>query len=339
MKLSIIVSPLVGASLCPPYSQNEAGNATRELVLNECPPTPRRYRSVTDNPAMHFKPYHEQVGPVPPLDLTGYEATRMSGSAQFCGNHLTWLKNAWGGETTVVDLRMESHGFLDDQAVGLFCPRNWDRLHTKMDDLTKNELDDFKKLAGQHSAIVYEKPHDSEKIQNRTQLKFTTARTEGSLLEAGNVKYVRIYMPDHRRPRDREVQQFVELNESASTWLHFHCKAGKGRTTMAMIMRDMLINHQLPAQTLIQRNNVYGRLNLTDIEKMRGTYKEHWVRERVAFLYMFYEFTKTRHPNLSWYDYLGQQSERYGAQMVQSLGSITCTKPVKLIIAGIEDDS
>jgi hypothetical protein len=196
-----------------------------------------------------------------------------------------------------------------------------------VNELEKSELNDFYKLAVQHNATVYEKPHDSEKIRNPTKLSFTMARTESALMAAANVHYVRIYMPDHRRPRDREVQQFVELIKSAVGWLHFHCKAGKGRTTMAMIMRDMLMNHHLPIHKLIQRNNVYGRLNLLNVEKMKGTYKEHWVRERVAFLYVFYAFSKTRHPDLNWYDYLGKQSELYGARMVQSLGTITCTKP------------
>jgi hypothetical protein len=57
------------------------------------------------------------------------------------------------------------------------------------------------------------------------------------------VHYVRIPVTDHCAPSDVALAAFRELassSEPKSSWLHFHCHGGDGRTTTFLALYDMV---------------------------------------------------------------------------------------------------
>ena len=62
---------------------------------------------------------------------------------------------------------------------------------------------------------------------------------------AKDITYIRIPVTDGNLPNDNMVNYFIDFvkKQPENTWLHFHCKAGAGRTTTFMIMYDIIKNH------------------------------------------------------------------------------------------------
>ena len=63
-------------------------------------------------------------------------------------------------------------------------------------------------------------------------------------LEDTTVEYVRIPVTDHCAPSDAAIDVLCGLREAARTdptsWVHFHCHGGDGRTTTFLALYDML---------------------------------------------------------------------------------------------------
>lgn len=57
------------------------------------------------------------------------------------------------------------------------------------------------------------------------------------------------------RPSDSQIDALIKLiTDNPNAWIHFHCHAGEGRTTMAMAIYDMLHNaDKLSFLTIINR--------------------------------------------------------------------------------------
>lgn len=302
--------------LCPYYSQNEERNAHRMLVSNGdfgASSMPPNYRTSADPIDQHVPRYEERHGPVPGVklpSLIGYAATRMAGSAQFNARQLKQVREI-NPNLVIVDLRMEAHFLVDDDiATSFYCPRNWDRLLVKDPQvLRERELEDVAMLASQQPRGI--------RIGNKAStakcaplVRFTQIRTEAELTASLGLRYHRFYIADHSRPRDDQIDTIVQwLRAHEDDHVLMHCNAGKGRTTTFMIMRDMLRNAKaLPLHDLLMRNYIYSAYNMEAmIEERRGSYQEGLRRERLAFLYAFYEYC--RHPKgLSWQHYVREQS-------------------------------
>lgn len=326
--------------VCPAYSQNKEGTARRSLIFNECDKLPTRFRSCLDSPHQHSPVYQEPVDEsTPKLNLTGYQDTKMSGSSQFCLGQIDWMRERWkGDDVMVVELRMEAHGFIDDQAIGFFCPKNWDLYHSDTSGLKEREEKDLKGLSAVGKANIFTKISGTEVIVDEQEVKFSTTVTEEQALRDRNIKYARLYVPDHRRPRDSEVQQFLDLHDP-TIWFHFHCKGGRGRTTTAMIMRDMLINPHVPSADIIERNNVYGSIDITNLDRLRGTFKEGPAKERLEFILMFHTFAKlfSIDSRLSWTRFLSLQSRRPFSQKSLIFGFSPVEAKSSLVEVEIDD--
>lgn len=282
---------------CPAWSQNSAGKATRELVINACGV---RFRASTDAIEPHIQRYKRDLGRMPPFVplLDGYSAVKSSGSSQFClGDQLRRLFSNINDPFVMVDLRMESHGFIDKLAVCFFCPKNWDLLRTAPDQIESREEADFAGLTGPQR--LYHKIKGTEWLIFKRIVSFSRAMTERQAMEAANIHYERIPIPDHQRPRDTEVEQLLDLfKRYPDHWMHFHCKAGKGRTTTAMIMRDMWLNaKKISAADIIMRNSIFGAVDLLDLRKLRDSYRLPFAQERMVFLYAFYKFCLSKQPS------------------------------------------
>lgn len=91
-----------------------------------------------------------------------------------------------------------------------------------------------------------------------------------------------------------KVDEIVHIFESIpeNTWIHFHCHHGKGRTSMMMVMFDILKNAPMVSlEDIVKRQHLLGSENLLDTTVWaRGTYTQEQLNERRDFITQFYDF-------------------------------------------------
>lgn len=97
---------------------------------------------------------------------------------------------------------------------------------------------------------------------------------------------------------DKTVDEFVEFIDTLpeSTWVHFHCAQGRGRTSTMLVMLDILKN--APSVTLkdiVKRQYLLGAPDLLDtVVWENGSYTQEQLDNRKKFIEDFYEFVCQR---------------------------------------------
>ena len=107
--------------------------------------------------------------------------------------------------------------------------------------------------------------------------------------------YMRIPITDHEMPEEHEVDMLVAFYHSApsAVWWHFHCAAGRGRTTTAMVIIDMLRNrHRHPHLTLqdfLRRQHLIGGLDLENVssDPAKAWKRQDSVNRKILLGYVF----------------------------------------------------
>ncbi|WP_251861691.1 GxGYxYP domain-containing protein [Clostridium sp. Marseille-Q2269] len=216
------------------------------------------------------------------INLTGLDTLNISGSKQFSEQNLPIVISNINTQLpiTVVDLRQESHGFIN----GL--PVSWaNKKNNANVGLTKAQVleDENKKL----KSIKLNSPISFYNHPNKTIIP-TKVENEEQLVKHNLLSYIRVPVTDTKLPTDDMVDYFVDTIKSnhIDTWYHFHCKQGIGRTTTFMIMYDMMRNSEkVAADDIIQRQLLLAGF---DEKHMKSFYNN----ERYNFLQNFYKYTK-----------------------------------------------
>ena len=263
------------------------------------------------------------------LQIAGNTA---SGSAQYSLSQLQAMISQGRVKTplTIVDLRQEYHGFLTidpalygetEIAVGWFVERDWINVDKDLPSIIAFENHKLGKLSNS-SGIVYQitsKTPIEDGICTATPNTVNTAdfKTEQQLTQSQGVGYLRLPTTDHCRPRDYEVDQFVsfEAGLKAGTWLHFHCRAGDGRTTVFMAMHDII--HNAPGSTLQEiltrqgpvppKGTGIGGIDLAKEPTDPTVFDFPFSQDRVKFMQMFYLYVQQAKPNgfeTKWSDWI-----------------------------------
>lgn len=93
---------------------------------------------------------------------------------------------------------------------------------------------------------------------------------------------------------DETIDHLVKVLENLpdNTWVHFHCHYGKGRTSMMLVVYDIMKNAPLVSlKDIVKRQHLLGSENLlnTDIWK-GGSYTKQQLEDRKMFITQFYDF-------------------------------------------------
>lgn len=90
------------------------------------------------------------------------------------------------------------------------------------------------------------------------------------------------------------VDEFVAFFDSLpqEAWVHFHCRGGKGRTSMMLVMYDIMRNApNVALMDIVKRHHLLGSVDLFDtIPWFRGTYRKEALEDRKKFIEDFYTF-------------------------------------------------
>lgn len=269
--ISIVVSFIVGKNI-----KAQASNGSVNLVLDSLSKKeerPKEFRKTTDLSIIKDNKN---------LNLNGLDKLNISGSQQFSEYNLPLLVNAIGTSLpiTIVDLRQESHGFINGLPVSWADLKNNANVGLTREQVLLDESNKLKSIKLNEAITFYNAPNETiipVKVQN-----------EEELVKSRGLSYNRITVRDGGIPDDDMVDYFIKsIKEQAQdSWLHFHCKAGVGRTTTFMIMYDMIINYkEVSAEDIIKR-----QLALANFDE--NALKSFSNKERMDFLNQFYYYLK-----------------------------------------------
>lgn len=307
----VAAQPAVFAALEQTAPPQPPADADRPLLVWDVDPSlrdklPRSFRTSA-------QPLTAAPGKPAP-DTDGLATLRVSGSAEFTADSLKRLLAKLPGPVTIFDLRQEDHGFVNGEAISWFATNNWANVGKTHDAV----------LADEAAHLAALKPGASVSLADDRSIKggpgltapeTVTAdqvETEEQLVTAAGASYVRITVSDHSRPSDAEVDRFIAAVRALPPdgWAHFHCRAGKGRTTTFMAMYDMLRNAgQVPLAGIVNRQSQligdYDVLKPTD-----DATKAAQFADRIAFVRAFYDYARANpggRPQL-WTEWLKTQS-------------------------------
>jgi hypothetical protein len=236
-----------------------------------------------------------QPGYVP--TRAGLDTLDASGSAQYSvqefGVMAKQLKQLAKGPVYIIDLRQESHGFLNGEAVSWYGKHDWGNVGKSHQAVLQDEKDRLQAAAGK---LVQVSPLNDRK--EAAALRFVRASvvmTEAELVKQAGFHYVRITATDHVWPSDANIDDFIKLYRQLppQAWLHFHCEAGMGRTTTYMSMYDMMRNPSLSLQDILYRQHMLGG-NYVGYRAQagKGSWKAPYYNEKADMIKKFYAYVQ-----------------------------------------------
>lgn len=198
-----------------------------------------------------------------PMRLRDIPTLNISGSAQFTKDQLLNLKNSINKDNIcIVDLRQESHGMINDLAISFLNPYKDLNNGFTTEQTIKAENSLLNKIKIGNTIQLYK--HTGIFIKDIT-VDFIS--NESQLVTEADMQYKRFAVKDNSAPTPDIVDEFVEFikNKPDDIHLHFHCAAGKGRTTSFMVMyQTMKNNSNLTLEQLLSYQYNIGGVNLHD---------------------------------------------------------------------------
>ena len=164
-----------------------------------------------------------------------------------------------GAVIYMVDLRQESHGYLDHYPVSLHGKEHNDNNQGLLSfQVILKELVDLYSLYGVRTKVF----STNKEITGLTTKTICSKNimTERILAEEAGFRYIRFSAQDHHFPQNETVDEFIRFYKHLpkNSWLHFHCLAGRGRTSVFMIMYDLIKNPDLSMKRAANRQHMIG---------------------------------------------------------------------------------
>lgn len=211
------------------------------------------------------------------LNLSGLKNLNISGSGQFAEIPLNLIKEAIDNNCNLIDidLRQESHGFINGVAVSFANEKNNANAGLTLEQVIQTENENLNSIPLNKPVTLFntQKEITPENVQN-----------EASLTEDTDIRYLRIPVTDRKLPTEDMVVYFINFvnNQPKDSWLHFHCKAGIGRTTTFMTMYDIMKNcNDVDLYDIITRQVILSKMSPKDASNF-------YVGEHFDFLNNFY---------------------------------------------------
>ena len=196
-------------------------------------------------------------------DTTGLDDLNISGSAQFSENTFAGLAEdlkarSAGKQIYIIDLRQESHYLLNGYPVSWYSGRNDANKGKSLEEIRADEEERFGTLSGSTVSVYSERGRTKENVLD---LDITDCKSEQELVESEDFVYMRFPVTDFSWPEPEVLDSFIDFVKGIDmddSWLHFHCKAGHGRTGIFMAVYDMMKNPDVPLEDIVLRQAMTG---------------------------------------------------------------------------------
>jgi protein-tyrosine phosphatase len=254
-------------------------------------------------------------------DRAGLDTLNISGSGCFSTGQFEKMREIFGKKKVIIiDLREESHGILNNMCVSWFKAENNLNNGKKQEEIIILEKSLLNKLKENKEVMIYNiiiknNPSDSSTWDiSKFPVKVQSVMTEEEFVTKYGYEYYRFTVTDENKPKDEQVDNFITFyrNLSSDRWVHFHCRAGIGRTTTFMIMYDIMKNYdKVSAEDIIKRQWLLGGASLFQIDNI-DAYKIKPAEERLKFVLKFYEYCRQNGPDykILWSDWLKSDSDK-----------------------------
>ncbi|HEV8051603.1 MAG TPA: hypothetical protein VGP47_03845, partial [Parachlamydiaceae bacterium] len=252
------------------------------------------------------------------IDFDGIADLNISGSSQFSELSLDALIRRIGRKSiTIVNLRQEDGGFLEPAegkgaiAFSYLMSMPWWTGENPAGNRTVEEIEysEEEKMAGISKNRIVTifgtsdgyAPTDTHQLLYKIDMNIKSAYTEKTLARKKGLGYFRIPDKKFGNMEFEHVDQFITFvnGVQADEWLHFHCKKGQSRTTLFMIMYDIMRNaDRVDVEDIIKRQGPLG-LGGADLFGLPSntlwdhSFKKGWKE----FLYQFHRYSKENKHN------------------------------------------
>ncbi len=227
---------------------------------------------------------------------TGLADLHASGGGEFTTDGFKLLLGRTRGPVTVFDLRQETHIFVNGLPISWFATHDWANVGRTHNEIEADEAARVKSLKAGSKIVVHpgaaiKKPGATSSAPENVTVEH--ASTEHDIVVGNNAAYVRLTVTDHARPLDKEVDRFILAVRimPKNGWAHFHCEAGRGRTTTFLVLYDMMRNaNRVSLEDIARRQQLLGY----DYDVLRpadpGSWKAPYTDDRIAFVRAFYRY-------------------------------------------------
>ena len=244
-------------------------------------PLPKNFRFVT-------KEFPPSPHPLPSRE--GLDQLRISASGQFTmTSFYLMLQKLPQKKIIVVDLREESHGFINGIPISWKLPDStWTNIGKSIVQIHLDEMSRLDGLLSQRSVLL--DPHESP-----LELNVSEIFNEKDLVESFGLLYHRIPITENHKPTNKQVDSIVNLilGMPKDVWLHVHCHGGRGRTTTFLIMYDILLNGKnVSLEDILERQILIGGSDMLK-EVPEDDPKFEPITERYRFVRSFYDYCTT----------------------------------------------
>ncbi|MEC0228215.1 phosphatase domain-containing protein [Paenibacillus alba] len=249
-------------------------------------------------------------------NLNGLAQLQASAGGRFSLQGLKYMKQVIGDQPiTIVDLRQESHGFLNGMAISWFSEHNAGNKGLLPQEAAKQERDLLNGLKQLDSIPFAHVEGKSVEIGIVQRIDEWLVQSEEELAHAEECSYMRFYVTDHHKPSNSEIDRFVAfaLAQSEANWLHFHCRGGSGRATTFIILYDMIRHaraHGISLEDFFRRHALIGGKDFGKSLPKPDSYKYEPAMERIRFIGTFYQYCLQQGEldyKLSWSEWLDGQ--------------------------------
>lgn len=217
-------------------------------------------------------------------------------------------------QVLVLDLRQESHGYLNGNAITLCDLHNWLNLGKTAVEAVNTELEWLSGLSKRSliANVLSVQQFTQKDFGKGQEIPIESVSDEKTLVHQAGFNYQRLTITDHRAPEDNEIDAFVSLiiKRPQNSWIHLHCRGGKGRSTTVFAMYDMLINADKASfDEIIERlASIPPYYDLRKIVRKDPALTPYY-QQRLIFLGQFYQYAQQRLAGYSgsWSDWKSAQ--------------------------------
>ena len=256
---------------------------------------PKTFRMSTDS-------LKEIAWPLP--STKGLPELQASASGQFSEKGLQKILSLLPTKKVlIIDLREESHGYVDGMAISWYGKYDWGNVGKTRTEISQDEHHHLNEIS-QNGYFILSTEFSPLIIHAKK------AYNEATLAEQNSVDYIRLPSTDHVKPTDATVDRFIEIiaNKPKNIWVHLHCAAGKGRATTFFVLYDMLQNaKEVNFDDIVSRQALIGGKDLL-VPSEPNAWKYSYSLERIEFIKKFYRFAKEREEGESWTSWLTRKS-------------------------------
>lgn len=226
----------------------------------------------------------------PPIHFRKDELLRMAGGGQPSKITLVHLHEQLSLSIDtplwVIDLRQESHGYLNEDAVSWHGVANAANRGMSAAAVEQDERQRLADAVGTNVRAVPMGHYDEAHIPYTFAESVTSFATERHVARKNGLGYVRIAATDMRWPEPQAIDDFVNFYRSLPKehgWLYFHCQAGQGRTTTFMVLYELLERPDRTADEAIAHQRALGGADLSSGARYEGIcHFAQYVRENRA---------------------------------------------------------